>query len=84
MFPDVRGDDVPEPVQVLLLAEEVQRPVAPRHVLLNSVKVQTETLQQLLAEQNIYQREKMPIIINQREPGAMALYCRLRLRMRRN
>ena len=84
VFPDVGRHDVPQPLQVLLPAEVLQRPVAPRHVLLNSVKVQTETLQQLLAEQNIYQREKMPIIINQREPGAMALHCSLRLRMRRN
>ena len=58
VFPHVGRHDVPQPLQVLLPAEVVQRPVAPRHVLLNSVQVQTETLQQLLSEQNIYQRER--------------------------
>ena len=48
VVPHVGGHDVPQPVQVLLAAEVLQGPVAPGHVLLNSVKIQTETLQQLL------------------------------------
>lgn len=48
VVPHVGGDDVPQPVQVLLAAEVLQGPVAPGHVLLNSVEVEAEGVEQLL------------------------------------
>ena len=58
VVPDVGRHDVPQPLQVLLPAEVFQRPVAPRHVLLNSVKIQTETLQQLLRAKYLLERRE--------------------------
>ena len=48
MIPDVSGHNVPQSVKVCLILEVFKAPVTPCYIFINSMKIESEAIQELL------------------------------------
>ena len=54
MIPNISGHNVPQSVKVCLILEVFKAPVTPCYIFVNSMKIQSEAIQQLLKVHSNY------------------------------